>query len=250
MASQGIDALGQFELHPIFGSLGQSLKFTQSELMMVITAILVPIIFYFGMRKKAIIPGRYQAALEIFYEFVYGMVLGTIGEKGKNFFPFIFALFFYILIGNYIGLLPFSFAFTSHIVVTVSLALMVFILAIIVSIKNQGLKFFAHFMPAGAPILMAPLLVPIEILSYLSRPISLSIRLFANMVAGHVMIEMFAAFTIMLAAGLGLALGGFLGIFPILLNIALFALELLVGALQAYVFTILTCMYLQEAVEH
>lgn len=250
MAGHNIDALGQFELHPIFGALGESVRFSQSELMMVIAAIIVPVAIYFGMRRKAIVPGRYQAATEILYEFVYNMAVGTMGEKGKGFFPFVFALFFFILAGNYLGLLPFSFAFTSHIVVTVTLALMVFVLAIIVSLKNQGLKFFAHFMPEGAPILMAPLLVPIEILSYLSRPISLSIRLFANMVAGHVMLEMFAAFTIMLAAGLGLAVGGFLGIFPILLNIALFALELLVGALQAYVFTILTCMYLQEAVRH
>lgn len=250
MAGQSIDALGQFELHPIFGALGKSIWFTQSELMMVIVAVIVPVAIYFGMRRNDILPGRYQAAVEILYEFLQGMVLGTMGTKGKGFFPFIFALFFFILTGNYLGLIPFSFTFTSHLVVTATLALMVFVLAILVSLKNQGFKFFTHFMPTGTPILMAPLIVPIEILSYLSRPISLSIRLFANMVAGHVMLEMFAAFTIMLATGLGLAVGGFLGIFPILLNVALIALELLVSALQAYVFAILACMYLQEAVEH
>ncbi|MDI2112794.1 F0F1 ATP synthase subunit A [Commensalibacter nepenthis] len=248
VAGHKIDALGQFELHEVFGGLG--VYFTQSELMMVIAAIIVPVAIYFGMRHKAVVPGRYQSATEMCYEFIHGMAIGTMGAKGKGFFPFIFALFFFILTGNYLGLLPFSFAFTSHIVVTVTLALMVFVLSILVSLKNQGLKFFAHFMPAGAPIAMAPLLVPIEILSYLSRPISLSIRLFANMVAGHVMLEMFAGFTILLATGLGLALGGPLGILPILLNMALTALELLVGALQAYVFAILTCMYLQEAIEH
>lgn len=248
MAGQKIDALGQFELHPILDGMG--VYFTQSELMMVIAAVIVPVAIYFGMRHKAVVPGRFQSATEICYEFLYGMAMGTMGAKGKGFFPFIFALFFFILTGNYLGLLPFSFAFTSHIVVTATLAMMVFVLAILVSLKNQGLKFFAHFLPAGAPVAMAPLLVPIEIMSYLSRPISLSVRLFANMVAGHVMLEMFAGFTILLATGLGLALGGPLGILPIVLNVALVALELLVGALQAYVFAILTCMYLQEAIEH
>ncbi len=251
MAGQTIDALGQFKLHPLFGEFGKSIGFSQSELMMIIATVLIPVLVCLGMRRKAIVPDRFQAATEMCYEFVHDMSLSTLGPAGKGFFPFIFSLFFFILTGNYLGLLPFSFAFTSHIVVTVTLALLVFIMAIIVSFKYQGLKFFAHFMPEGAPVAMAPLLVPIEILSYLSRPVSLSIRLFANMVAGHVMLIMFAAFTIMLASSfLGVAIGGFLGIFPIALNIALIALELLVGALQAYVFAILSCMYLREAIGH
>lgn len=244
----GIDALGQFELHPVFGSLGEATGFSQSPLFMIISSLIILAFVYLAIAPKSLVPGRFQAALEICYDFIFNMAEGTIGEKGKSFFPFVFTLFFFILIGNYLGLIPWGFAFTSHIAVTVALALTVFILSIIVSLKNQGMKFFAHFMPQGAPVAMAPLLVPIEILSFLSRPVSLSIRLFANMVAGHVMFIMFASFTIMFSA-LGF-FGDILGIGPIALNVALMALELLVGALQAYVFAILTCIYLQEAVGH
>ncbi|ACI51653.1 ATP synthase F0, A subunit [Gluconacetobacter diazotrophicus PA1 5] len=247
-AGSTIDALGQFELHPVLGGLGESLRFSQSPVMMIVASVLVLAFLYVGMRPAAIVPGRLQAAAEICYDFIHDMAVDTIGPEGRAFFPFIFTLFFFILAGNYLGLLPFSFAFTSHIAVTLALALLVFVLAVIVSLKAQGPKFFAHFMPAGAPVALAPLLVPIEILSFLSRPVSLSIRLFANMVAGHVMLEMFAAFTIMLA-GLGL-FGDVLAVGPVVINVALMALELLVGALQAYVFAILTCIYLREAVAH
>ncbi|MFW7268593.1 F0F1 ATP synthase subunit A [Gluconacetobacter sp. Hr-1-5] len=247
-AGSTIDALGQFELHPVLGGLGEALRFSQSPLMMIVASVAVLAFLYVGMRPKAVVPGRLQAAAEICYDFIHNMAVDTIGPEGRAFFPFVFTLFFFILAGNYLGLLPFSFAFTSHVAVTVALALMVFVLSVIVSLKVQGAKFFAHFMPAGAPIALAPLLVPIEILSFLSRPVSLSIRLFANMVAGHVMLEMFAAFTIMLA-GLGL-IGDALAVGPVVINVALMALELLVGALQAYVFAILTCIYLREAVAH
>ena len=245
-AGSSIDALGQFELHPVLGVLGESLRFSQSPMMMIVASIVVLAFLYLGMRPAAVVPGRLQAAAEMCYDFIYNMAVDTIGAEGRAFFPFVFTLFFFILAGNYLGLLPFSFAFTSHIAVT--LALMVFCLSIIVSLKVQGAKFFAHFMPAGAPKALAPLLIPIEILSFLSRPVSLSIRLFANMVAGHVMFDMFAAFTIMLA-GLGF-FGDIIAVGPVVINIALMALELLVGALQAYVFAILTCIYLREAVAH
>ncbi|MBB2204221.1 F0F1 ATP synthase subunit A [Gluconacetobacter takamatsuzukensis] len=247
-AGSTIDALGQFELHPVLGGLGEALRFSQSPLMMIVASVAVLAFLYIGMRPRAVVPGRLQAAAEICYDFIHNMAVDTIGPEGRAFFPFVFTLFFFILAGNYLGLLPFSFAFTSHVAVTVALALMVFVLSVIVSLKAQGAKFFAHFMPAGAPVALAPLLVPIEILSFLSRPVSLSIRLFANMVAGHVMLEMFAAFTIMLA-GLGL-IGDALAVGPVVINVALMALELLVGALQAYVFAILTCIYLREAVAH
>ncbi len=247
-AGSTIDALGQFELHPVLGGLGEALRFSQSPLMMIVASVVVLAFLYIGMRPKAVVPGRLQASAEICYDFIHNMAVDTIGPEGRAFFPFVFTLFFFILAGNYLGLLPFSFAFTSHVAVTVALALMVFVLSVIVSLKVQGAKFFAHFMPAGAPMALAPLLVPIEILSFLSRPVSLSIRLFANMVAGHVMLEMFAAFTIMLA-GLGL-IGDALAVGPVVINVALMALELLVGALQAYVFAILTCIYLREAVAH
>lgn len=246
MATGSIDVLGQFELHPILGSVGETLRLSQSPLFMVIACALVLAFLYIGMRPGAVVPGRLQAAAEIAYEFIRELAISTIGSKrGTAFFPFVFALFFFILAGNYLGLLPYSFTFTSHIVVTLALAMTVFIMALLVALRYQGIGFFKHFMPEGAPIALSPLLVPIEILSYLSRPISLSIRLFANMVAGHVLLEVFASFTIMLA-GLG-TFGHVLGVAPVLLNVALVGLELVVGGLQAYVFAILTCMYLQEA---
>ena len=243
-----IDALGQFELHPVLGSLGATLRFSQSNLMMVIAAILVLGLLYVGMRPRAIVPGRLQAAAEILYDFIYNMTTDQIGHEGRRFFPFVFTLFAFILAGNYIGLVPGAFAFTSHIAVTAGLAVLVFVVGLLVALREQGMKFFGHFMPEGAPVALAPLLVPIEILSYLSRPISLAVRLFANMMAGHVMFEMFAAFTIMLG-GIHI-IGPVLGIAPLAINIALMALELLVGGLQAYVFAILTCIYLREAVVH
>ncbi|TLU74425.1 F0F1 ATP synthase subunit A [Lichenicoccus roseus] len=247
-ADNKIDALGQFELHPVLGPLGAQLHLSQSVLYMLLSSVLILLFLYLGMRPRAVVPGRFQAAAEIAYEFIYDMASDQIGHDGKRFFPFVFTLFFFILVGNYVGLIPGSFTYTSHIAVTAALALMVFFLALIVALVSQGMKFFGHFMPEGAPIAMAPLLVPIEILTFLSRPVSLSIRLFANMVAGHVMFEMFAAFTIMLG-GLHL-IGPVLGVAPLIVNMALMALELLVGALQAYVFAILTCIYLREATAH
>lgn len=243
-----IDALGQFELHPVLGSLGASLRFSQSSLVMVIAAALILALLYVGMRPRALVPGRLQAAAEIMYDFIYTMATDQIGHEGRRFFPFIFTLFAFILVGNYIGLVPGSFTFTSHIAVTAGLSILVFVVGLVVALREQGFKFFGHFMPEGAPVALAPLLVPIEILSYLSRPISLSVRLFANMMAGHVMFEMFAAFTIMLG-GIHY-IGPVLGIAPLAINVALMALELLVGGLQAYVFAILTCIYLREAVAH
>jgi F-type H+-transporting ATPase subunit a len=245
---QSIDALGQFRLHPVFGALGESLRFSQSNLLMLIAAVLILGFLYLAMRPRAVVPGRLQAAAELLYDFIFRMASDQIGHEARRFFPFVFTLFAFILCGNYLGLIPGSFTFTSHIAVTAALALLVFFIGLVTALREQGLRFFAHFMPEGAPIALAPLLVPIEILSFLSRPISLSVRLFANMMAGHVMFEMFAAFTIMLG-GIHLV-GPVLGIAPIAINIALMALELLVGALQAYVFAILTCIYLREAVAH
>ncbi|GBR26598.1 ATP synthase F0F1 subunit alpha [Kozakia baliensis NRIC 0488] len=215
---------------------------------MIIGVALVLGFLYIGMRPAAVVPGRLQAAAEMGYDFIHDMAVDTMGKEGTAFFPFVFAIFFFILAGNYLGLLPYSFTFTSHIIVTFSLAILVFVVAILASLRLQGLAFFKHFMPEGAPKILAPLLIPIEILSFLSRPVSLSIRLFANMMAGHVLLEVFAGFTIMLA-GLG-AFGTVLAVAPVVINIALTALELLVGVLQAYVFAILTCIYLREAVAH
>jgi F-type H+-transporting ATPase subunit a len=248
LAAEGhtIDALGQFRLTTTLGPLGHSVNFTQGNLLMLVAGALTLALLYYGMRPRAIVPGRLQAAAEISYEFIYNMCNDQIGHGGKRFFPFVFTLFFFVLMGNLLGLLPFSFTYTSHIAVTFALALLVIVLVTVVSLRIHGLHFFTYFFPAGAPKLLAPLIIPVEIISYLSRPVSLSIRLFANMVAGHVMFEVFATFTVMLA-GLG-ALGTIGAIGPLVLNVLLMGFELLVAFLQAYVFAILTCIYLHDAV--
>ena len=241
-----IDALGQFELHTALGGVGRSVNFTQSNLMMVLAGGLVLSVLYYGMRPRAIVPGRLQSLAEICYSGLMSMTVGSIGEEGRRFFPFIFTLFFFVLMGNLLGLLPFSFTYTSHIAVTFGLALMVIVIVTFVAIRIHGLHFFSYFFPEGAPKLLAPLIIPIEILSYLSRPVSLSIRLFANMVAGHVMFEVFATFIVLLA---GVSwLGVVAGVIPLALNVVLVGFELLVAGLQAYVFAILTCIYLHDAV--
>jgi len=241
-----IDALGQFELHTWFGALGRSVNFTNANFMMLLGGGLVLSLMYYGMKPRAIVPGRLQAAAELSYTSMMDMTVGTIGTEGKRFFPFIFTLFFFVLMGNLLGLLPFSFTYTSHIAVTFGLALMVIVVVTAVALKIHGLHFFSYFFPEGAPKLLAPLIIPIEVISYLSRPVSLSIRLFANMVAGHVMFEVFATFVVLLA-GAGI-LGTAAGILPMAINVVLVGFELLVAALQAYVFAILTCIYLHDAV--
>ena len=245
-AAPKIDALGQFELHSALGAVGRSVNFTQSNLMMVIGAALVLGTLYYGAKPRAIVPGRLQALAEMAYSGVMDMAVGSIGPEGKRFFPFIFALFFFVLMGNLLGLLPYSFTYTSHIAVTAGLAVMVIIVVTVVALRIHGMHFFSYFFPEGAPKLLAPLIIPIEVISYLSRPVSLSIRLFANMVAGHVMFEVFGTF-ILILAGAG-AVTGALGVLPLALNVVLEGFELLVAALQAYVFAILTCIYLHDAV--
>jgi F-type H+-transporting ATPase subunit a len=244
--SGGIDALSQFELHRALGPLGGSVNFTQSNLFMVIAAALVLALLWFGMRPRAIVPGRLQAAAELSYETMMSMCVDTIGPEGRRFFPFIFTLFFFILFGNLLGVWPYDFTFTSHIAVTLAMALFVVVMVTVVALRIHGLHFFSYFMPAGVPVALAPLLIPIEILSYLSRIISLSVRLFANMMAGHVMLEVFGAFVVMLGGA------GLLGIIPagfaLSVNVALIGFEILVATLQAYVFAVLTCIYLHDAV--
>ena len=241
-----IDALGQFELTTWFGGVGRVVNFTNSNFMMMLGGGLVLALLYYGMRPRAVVPGRLQAAAEISYTALMDMSVGSIGPEGRRFFPFVFTLFFFVLMGNLLGLLPYSFTYTSHIAVTFGLALLVIVIVTAVALKIHGLHFFSYFFPPGAPKALAPLIIPIEIISYLSRPVSLSIRLFANMVAGHVMFEVFATFVVLLA-GAGI-LGTAVGILPMAINVVLVGFELLVAALQAYVFAILTCIYLHDAV--
>ncbi len=244
--AHAIDALGQFALSPALGAIGASVNFTQSNLMMLISAVLILGMLYLGAKPRAVVPGRLQALAEIAYSSIHGMCVDQIGHEGKRFFPFIFTLFFFVLLGNLLGLLPFSFTYTSHIAVTFALAVLVIVLVTIVALSIHGLHFFSYFFPAGAPKLLAPLIIPVEVISYLSRPVSLSIRLFANMVAGHVMFAVFSSFIVMMSAAGVLGTIGAVG--PLALNVALMGFELLVAFLQAYVFSILTCIYLHDAV--
>jgi len=213
---------------------------------MVVGAGLSMALLVYGSRPRAVVPGRLQALAEMVYEFVHSMALEQIGDEGRKFFPFIFTLFVFVLMGNLLGLIPFVFTYTSHIAVTASLALFVIGMATFVGLREHGLHFFSYFAPKGAPAALMPLIILIEVVSYLSRPVSLSMRLFANMMAGHMILAVFASFAVLLGSfgAVGL-LGAFI---PFAVNIPLIGFELLVACLQAYVFAILTCIYLHDAV--
>ena len=232
--------LEQFVIKPIVPiSLGGAdVSFTNSSLFMVITLGLVSAFMILGMRRSAIVPGRWQCAAELAYEFVAGLLRDTVGQEGRKYFPFVFTLFMFILCGNLLGMVPYSFTFTSHIIVTFALAFVIFIGVTVLGFAKHGMHFFSFFVPPGTPLPMYPLLIPIEVISYLSRPISLSVRLFANMLAGHTLLKVIAGFVAAL---------GFFGVLPLAFVVALTGLEILIAFLQAYVFTILTCLYINDA---
>ena len=248
MAAEGkaIDALSQFELVPVLGLVGRSVGFSQSTAHMLLAVGLISGLMVWGMARGTVVPGRLQALAETAYDFVHGIVRGQVGEAGMRYFPFVFSIFMFVLFGNLLGMLPFAFTFTSHIAVTFALAALVFFLVTAVALAIHGTKFFGYFFPEGAPLWLAPIIIPVEIISYLSRPISLSVRLFANMVAGHVMLKVFATFVVLLG-GLG-AVGPFIAAMPLAVNVALVGFEILVAFLQAYVFAMLTSIYLHDAV--
>lgn len=245
-----MDPLHQFQIQrylPInIGGLDAS--FSNSALYMVITVALITGLIVYGMRGRALVPSRMQSLAELFYEFVANLVRDNAGPDARKYFPFVFSLFMFIMVGNLIGLVPGTFTFTSHIIVTFGLALTVFVFVTLLGLIKHGFHFFSLFMPSGVPMALAPILIPIEILSYLSRPVSLSIRLFANMMAGHTMLKVFGGFSVLLGGALG-GLGYAVGILPLVINIALVGFEILVAMLQAYVFTILTCLYIRDALE-
>lgn len=245
-----MDPLHQFQINPIMQLViaGYDVSFSNSALFMVVAALLVYGLLVHGMKARALVPGRLQSLAEMFYEFVAGMVRENAGADAKPYFPFVFTLFMFILFGNMLGMIPYTFTFTSHIIVTFALALTVFVFVTVLALMKHGLHFFSFFMPHGAPIALAPILIPIEVISYVMRPVSLSIRLFANMMAGHTMLKVFAGFTVLMISGLG-AVGFLAGIVPVLINIALTGFEFLVAFLQAYVFSILTCLYIRDALE-
>jgi F-type H+-transporting ATPase subunit a len=241
-----IDPIEQFDIDKIFtiGHIGhQEIAFTNSSAYMLIAVAVVSLLMLGAGRQ--LVPGRFQSMAELSYEFVANTIRSTAGSEGMKFFPLVFSLFMFICVSNMIGVIPYNFTIASHIIVTAALAMLVFVTVLIYGFYKNGLKFFKIFVPSGIPIFILPLVVFIEVFSFFLRPISHSVRLFANMLAGHIALKVFASF-IPLLAGLGIA--GVAGaVLPLGMVIALTALELLVAFLQAYVFTILTCIYLNDA---
>jgi F-type H+-transporting ATPase subunit a len=245
----GHSPMAQFEIHKIIPIEigGYDLSFTNSSLFMVLAVASASLLMLWGVRRDGVIPGRTQSVVEIIYDFIEKQtVLAVMGETGRKFLPFIFTLFWFVFFSNFLGLIPYSFTVTSHIIVTFAMAFCVFLVVLGVGFWTHGLHFFSLFVPSGAPAWIMPLIVPIEIISFLSRPISLSVRLAANMLAGHTMLKVFAGFIVtMLSAGGILSV---LSIAPLLAGVAVTALEVLVAGIQAWVFALLTCIYLNEAV--
>jgi F-type H+-transporting ATPase subunit a len=233
--------LEQFTIEPLIpihvGNLDAS--FTNSALFMVAAVVVASAIMILGARRAALVPGRWQSLAELAYEFIGGMIDENVGHEGQEYFPFIFTLFLFILLGNLLGMIPYGFTFTSHIIVTFAMAAVVFLGVTVIGIARHGWRFLTFFVPHGVPVVLLLLLVPIEVLSYFIRPFTLSIRLFANMMAGHTMLAIFAGFVTAM---------GIFGFLPLGVDVLLIFLEILVAVLQAYVFTILTCLYLRDAI--
>ena len=232
--------LAQFEIHSIIDLHpgGLNISFTNSSISMVATVAFITLFLTLTVKKRSLVPSRLQLISESIYTFISKLLQDTVGNDGRKYFPFVFSIFMFVLIGNMLGMIPYSFTFTSHIIVTFALAAVVFIGVTIIGLLKHKIHFFSFFVIPGLPIYILPLLIPIEIISYLSRPISLSVRLFANMLAGHTLLKVFAGFVV----SLGLA-----GVFPLVFVVALIGLEILIAFLQAYVFAILTCLYINDA---
>ena len=239
--------LEQFTIEPLLPlHIGRyDLSFTNSALFMIVAAGLVTALMTLAVKRGALVPSRLQSMAELLYEFIANMVRDNAGHEARRFTPLVFSLFMFILLGNLLGMIPYSFTFTSHIIVTFALPLTVFLIVTVVGFALHGFHFLSLFVPQGVPSVLLPLMVVIEVISYLTRPISLSVRLFANMMAGHTMMAVFAGF----AVSMGAALGWFTSLAPLLLVVVLIGFEILVAVLQAYVFAILTCLYLRDAIE-
>ena len=244
-----MDPIHQFQIQNLltFGHIGgNEIAFTNSALFMLIALLVIAALTIGATASRALVPGRMQSVAEMSYEFVADTLRSSAGSEGMKFFPLVFSLFMFILVVNMIGLIPYTFTVTSHIIITASLALLVFTTVIVYGFAKHGLHFFKLFVPSGIPIYILPLVTFIEVLSFVSRPISHSVRLFANMLAGHITLKVFAGFIVMLGS-LGF-LGSLGAILPLGLTVAMTALELLVAFLQAYVFAILTCIYINDAI--
>jgi F-type H+-transporting ATPase subunit a len=248
-AARMIDPIHQFNIDKIFtiGHIGnQEIAFTNSSAYMLLAVGLISLLMIGGVAGRRLVPNRFQSMAELSYEFVANTIRSSAGSEGMKFFPLVFSLFMFICVSNMVGIIPYTFTISSHIIVTASLALLVFFTVLIYGFYRNGLRFFKLFVPSGIPMAILPLVVLIEIISFLSRPISHSVRLFANMLAGHITLKVFASFVTMLGA---MGVVGWAGaILPLGLTVALTALELLVAFLQAYVFTILTCIYINDAI--
>ena len=239
--NHGHSPLAQFEIHPIFDfKMGSfDLSFTNASLFMVLATSCIIFFMMGATRYRAMIPGRLQCAAEMLYEFIAGMIMENVGKDGLKFFPLIFSAFMFILFCNLLGMTPYSFTATSHIAVTFALAATLFLIVTLYGIVRHGTHFFALFVPEGVPSWIMPLIVPIELVSYIVRPVSLSIRLAANMIAGHVLLKIFAGFVVTL---------GVWGIFPQAFLVMFIGFEIFIACLQAYIFTMLLCIYLNDAV--
>ncbi len=247
MAADKVDPIHQFQIHPIIPLHigGYDVSFTNSALFMVVTVVLASAFLYMTTASRSLVPGRLQSVSEMAYEFVGNMLRDAAGKQGMRFFPLVFSLFMFVLVANLIGLIPYFFTVTSHIIVTFALAMLVIGTVVIYGFAKHGFGFLKLFVPHGVPVYLLPLVVAIEVISFVSRPVSLSVRLFANMLAGHITLKVFSGFVVSLSALGAVGVAG--SILPLAMAVALTALELLVAFLQAYVFAVLTCMYLNDA---
>jgi F-type H+-transporting ATPase subunit a len=249
-ARMTIEPIHQFNIEPLFtiGHIGgYTIAFTNSSAFMFLAVALISLLMIAGVSGAQLVPGRMQSMAEISYEFVATTIRSTAGSEGMKFFPLVFSLFMFICVSNLVGVIPYAFTLSSHIIVTATLALLVFFTVLIYGFYKNGMKFFKIFVPSGIPIFILPLVVFIEVFSFFLRPVSHSVRLFANMLAGHIALKVFAGFVALLGTSLGV-IGWIGGIAPLALTIAIYALEILVAFLQAYVFAILTCIYLNDAI--
>jgi F-type H+-transporting ATPase subunit a len=254
VAEKPIEPIHQFRINNLFDigtfggngtpGTGTNIAFTNSALFMVLTVGLILIFLIWGSRRRAIVPGRLQLTTEMTYEFVANMVRNTAGHDGMKFFPLVASLFLFVLVANLFGMFPYFFTVTSHLIITVMLALIVFLTVVIYGFAKNGLKFFKLFVPSGIPWFIIWLVVPIEIISFLSRPVSHSLRLWGNILAGHIVLKVFGG---MVVALLGAGAWGIVAVLPFGMAVALTGLEFLVAALQAFVFAVLTCVYLHDA---
>lgn len=247
MAADKVDPIHQFQIHPIVPLHigGYDVSFTNSALFMVLTVIVASAFLYLSTASRSLIPGRLQSVSEMAYEFVGNMLRDAAGKQGMQFFPLVFSLFMFVLVANLLGLIPYFFTVTSHIIVTFTLAALVIGTVVVYGFAKHGFGFLKLFVPHGVPGYLLPLVVAIEVISFVSRPVSLSVRLFANMLAGHITLKVFSGFVVSLSALGAVGIAG--SVLPLAMAVALTALELLVAFLQAYVFAVLTCMYLNDA---